>query len=76
MVAVDGGWYDVVVVRGGGVVGLEWDGLEWLLRASLALRVGRDVGCLLWGLNGGWMGALGMAALARVGGVVVSAGGV
>ena len=74
--AVDGWWYDVVVVRGGGVVGLELDGLEWLLRASLALRVGRDVGRLCWGLNGGWMRALGMALLAWVGGVVVSAGGV
>ena len=55
---------------------MEWDGLEWLLRSSLVLMVGRDVGRLRWGLNGGWMGALGMGSLERVGGVVVSAGGV
>ena len=42
-------WYNLVVVRGGGVVGMEWDGLEWLLRLSLVLMVGG------WGLNGGWM---------------------
>ena len=76
MVAVDVWGYDLVVVRGGGVVGLEWDVLEWLLRASLALRVGRDVGHPRWGLNGGWMGALGMGLPERVGGVVMSAGGV
>ena len=54
-----------------------WSGmaLEWLLRASLVLRVGRIVGRLCWGLNGGWMGALGMGSLERVGGVGVSAGG-
>ena len=76
MVAVEEWWYDLVVVRGAGVVGLEWDGLEWLLKASLALRVGRDVGRLLWGLNGGWMGQLGMVSRAGAGGVVVTAGGV
>ena len=69
-------WYNLVVVRGGGVVGMEWDGLEWLLRSSLVLMVGRDVGCLHWGLNGGWMGALGMGSLEQVGGFVVLAGGV
>ena len=61
-------WYNLVVVRGGGVVGMEWDGLEWLLRLSLVLMVGRDVDRLRWGLNGGWMGALGMGSLERVGG--------
>ena len=69
-------WYNLVVVRGGGVVEMEWDGLEWLLRSSLVLMVGRDIGRLRWGLNGGWMGALGMGSLERVGGFVVSAGGV
>ena len=69
-------WYNLVVGRGGGVVGMEWDGLEGLLLSSLVLMVARDVGRLLSGFNGGWMGALGMGALERVGGFVVSAGGV
>ena len=69
-------WYNLVVVRGGGVVGIKWDGLEWLLRSSLVLMVGRDVGRLRWGLNGGWMGAQRMGLLERVGGVVVPVGGV
>ena len=60
-------WYNLVVVQGGGVVGLEWEDLEWLLRSSLVLMVGRDVGRLRWGLNGGWMGALGMGSLEWVG---------
>ena len=69
-------WYNLVVIRGGGVVGMEWDGLEWLLRSSLVVMIGTDVGCLRWGLDGGWMGALGMNSLERVGGFVVSVGGV
>ena len=69
-------WYNLVVVRGGGVVGMEWDGLEWLLRSSLVLMVGRDIGRLRWGLNGGWMGALGLGSPEQVGGFVVLAGGV
>ena len=69
-------WYNLVVVRGGGVAGMEWDGLEWSLRSSLVLMVGRDIGRLRWGLNGGWMGALGMGLLEWVGEFVVLAGGV
>ena len=32
-------------------MGLVCDGLEWLLIVSFALRVGRDVGRLVWGVE-------------------------
>ena len=80
VVEVDVWWYDWVVGRGCGVVGMEWDGVGWfgVVGDSVVGVEGWEgrVGRLLWGLNGGWMGALGMDTLERVGGFVMSAGGV
>ena len=76
MVAVDGWWYDSVFCSRwwSGGVGVGWPGVVAESVVGVEGWEGRRSPAL--GVNGGWMGAVGMGSLARVGVVVVSAGGV